>query len=737
MKRKWVEGGPSGGPSNPVGKFFINPTDPRTVEELKAIHTQEAEAVYKRSNNQAHSELERIGFDSTTAWNIVEALWRDLAKTITASIPIEFCEMKRVHLENLSNLRSFSSGILVEWQSLENVVVNQCPNFWKFGLEMIKKSQLKSIFIQGNEGHIIDIDNNMVAYLFEFLDDKFSTIIEYNVFDDEELYKTIRNLQSSHFINLRILWTKNCHESLREFLSILLERSHKIEVINIENCKSTRFYLLDTMDEDVDGKFFRAKGTKINKSTFHEMLHQLKELIIEACEVLSTIFKSHDNRPRTKLPLLSKVKFKSLPNLRQICSCHLEFPSLKSLMIEECPILTKFTTGFADPHETLTTDGKSFYELNEIVFDNYDNLVCVISSKTLEELRILEKLFVSRCKELKILFNIHEEISSSTRVLEQLYVLTLIDLPKLSRIVNKEISRFYQNLKILHVKQCKSLDLLQVPQKLTNLEISDCERCWIKLLSLKKKRERKRNSFHELKDVSLENLSKLSIVFPSISEFPSLQTLKITNCSTMRSFVEDSKALKESSATTYFFPSSLLVKKLKELHIINVDVEKLWDYNYPSESFCELENLSLINNNKILSVISSGVIMRFKNLRKLTLDKCESLTEVFDLEDDNLHHKVHEILPQLQILALINLIKLKYVWKKEPQVSFFQNLVSLYVVHCGNLQCLFSLSSIKNLEKLKILRLCKCDKIEEIISSDISEDEKVPIIFPELECVRI
>ena len=23
------------------------------------------------------------------------------------------------------------------------------------------------------------------------------------------------------------------------------------------------------MDEDVDGKFFRAKGTKINKSTFH------------------------------------------------------------------------------------------------------------------------------------------------------------------------------------------------------------------------------------------------------------------------------------------------------------------------------------------------------------------------------------------------------------------------------------------------------------------------------------
>jgi len=177
------------------------------------------------------------------------------------------------------------------------------------------------------------------------------------------------------------------------------------------------------------------------------------------------------------------------------------------------------------------------------------------------------------------------------------------------------------------------------------------------------------------------------------------------------------------------------VKKLKELHIINVDVEELWDYNYPSESFCELENLSLINNNKFFSAISSGMIMRFKNLRKLTLDKCESLTEVFDLEDDNLDHKVHEILPQLEVLALINLIKLKNAWNKEPQVSFFPNLVYLYIVNCGNLQSLFSLSSIKNLEKLKILKLCKCDKIEEIISSDISEDEMVPIIFPELECL--
>jgi len=166
-----------------------------------------------------------------------------------------------------------------------------------------------------------------------------------------------------------------------------------------------------------------------------------------------------------------------------------------------------------------------------------------------------------------------------------------------------------------------------------------------------------------------------------------------------------------------------------------MDIEKLWHYSYPSESFCELENLSLTNNNKLLSAISSSMIMRFKNLRKLTLDSCELLREVIDLEDDNLDHKVHEVLPQLVVLALINLIKLKYVWNKKPQVSFFPNLVSLYIFHCDSLQSLFSLSLIKNLGKLKILKLSRCDNIEEIISSDTTEDRNEPTIFPELECL--
>jgi len=385
----------------------------------------------------------------------------------------------------------------------------------------------------------------------------------------------------------------------------LIRRSHKLEVINIEQWDSSSIFNL------FHNSYFSAKGgggfinftqlkeVKLSKvygirylwyddspnvidlgnlQILHikdvpsleyivsfdqaEKLNQLKELIIEACEALSTIFKDYLDkvRPKTKLPLLSKVEFKSLPNLRQIYSGHLEFPNLKSLIIEKCPLLEKFTTGFADSHEMLTTDGKSFFELNEIVFDSYDNLVCVISSETLQELTNLKKLFVSHCKELKTIFNIHKEISCSTHLLQQLCELTLIDLPKLTCIVNKDISRFYQNLKLLQVKQCKSLNMLQVPLKLTNLEIYDCEVLDTIIIAEEEEEVegmRGKLTFHELKDVSLENLPSLSIVFPSISEFPSLQTLKITNCCTMISFIEDSEALEESSTTNCFFPSSV------------------------------------------------------------------------------------------------------------------------------------------------------------------------------------
>lgn len=100
-----------------------------------------------------------------------------------------------------------------------------------------------------------------------------------------------------------------------------------------------------------------------------------------------------------------------------------------------------------------------------------------------------------------MVFKIHEEISYPTRLLQQLDELILIDLPKLTHIINMEIAKFYENLKILQVKECKSLNWLPMSLMLTNMEISDCE-ALEKIMIIDKKKEGTRRSanFSQLED---------------------------------------------------------------------------------------------------------------------------------------------------------------------------------------------------------------------------------------------
>ena len=101
---------------------------------------------------------------------------KDIDNVRKARISVEYCEMKKVHLEDLPNLRSFYSGDIVKWSSLENVVLDHFPDIKKFGLGMIKESQLKSILITQNDEVQIHPHTN----LFDLLVSSLSNIIYQN-----------------------------------------------------------------------------------------------------------------------------------------------------------------------------------------------------------------------------------------------------------------------------------------------------------------------------------------------------------------------------------------------------------------------------------------------------------------------------------------------------------------------------------------------------------------------------
>ncbi|XP_029126103.1 uncharacterized protein LOC114915465, partial [Cajanus cajan] len=271
----------------------------------------------------------------------------------------------------------------------------------------------------------------MITRACTILQDLFSTIIEYNIGDTEELSKVIDNLQPSHFTNLISFSAKSCDERINKFLSLLIKRSKKLQVIIIEQCKTLEhlFDLEELMpDENGFGKYFTQMKTMVlielhqlahiwnkdptgifvleNLQIIHikscsslkylftpsaaEKLSQLNELKLEGCEMLETVVDNGITKT-IKFPTLSKVEFKSLSSLIRFYH-HVEFPRLKTLMIEKCPMLEEFTSGFATTDESFTIEGESFSELNEVKIDSCGKLICVVSSRTLQELGNLKKL---------------------------------------------------------------------------------------------------------------------------------------------------------------------------------------------------------------------------------------------------------------------------------------------------------------------------------------------------------
>nr|KYP54598.1 Disease resistance protein RPS2 [Cajanus cajan] len=320
--------------------------------------------------------------------------------------------------------------------------------------------------------------------------------------------------------------------------------------------------------------------------------------------------------------------------------------------------------------------------------------------------------------------------------------LSLTELHQLACIWNKDPTGIFvlENLQIMHIKSCSSLKYLFTPSatrklhQLNELKLEECEM----LETIIDNGDIKTVEFPTLSRVELKSLTRLIGFYSHHVEFPKLKTLMIEKCPMLEEFTTkfaNIDALFSTKRESFTELNEIMIDscdKLKEICIINKDLQELWHYNCPPKSFCKLEILTL-SNNKLLSSISSSMIIRFKNLKKLTLDKCELLIEVFNLEDDKPDYNIQEILPQLKALTLSSLSKLTCLWNKEPQVPFFSNLVSIYIAHCGILKSLFSLSSVKSLGKLKLLKLHNCEKIEEVISNE--KYENVFISFPLMECL--
>ncbi|XP_057431771.1 disease resistance protein SUMM2-like isoform X2 [Lotus japonicus] len=264
-------------------------------------------------------------------------------------------------------------------------------------------------------------------------------------------------------------------------------------------------------------------------------------------------------------------------------------------------------------------------------------------------------------------------------------------------------------------------------------------------------------SFFNLRIIKVHKCDEMSYLFSKsmIKCFPHLVDIEISECKCIKAvlaeYVSTTKfpklryltlqGLPELMTFSYnflyskiLFDGQLSLDKLKVLRAINLDIEQLLHYNCSPKLLCELEELTLSDNNKLLIAISdSSLIMRYNNLKILTVDRCKSLTTIFYLQDDKPDQAIEAMFHQLMAVELRNLCSLRQIWYMDLKVPFFQSLKSLHIVHCGNLKSVFSLPAVKNLTQLKLLKLYNCEKLIEVIEGD--EVGNLPITFPEVECL--
>ncbi|XP_039162928.1 uncharacterized protein LOC120290643 [Eucalyptus grandis] len=234
-------------------------------------------------------------------------------------------------------------------------------------------------------------------------------------------------------------------------------------------------------------------------------------------------------------------------------------------------------------------------------------------------------------------------------------------------------------------------------------------------------------AFTRLESLFLENLNNLEKICCgrlALESFSILKILKMNSCGGIK----------------YLFPSSVIGNflQLEEIetsrcHLIKQIVAEDGDEKDvdPKVKSCYLHRLTLRNLPEMTSLCKTmdhsvvlfdrQQLIKLQNLEAITVEKCQLIREVFDLEELTTMGDV-EILCRLTRLTLSGLPNLEQIWTKDPRRALcFRNLKALKVQNCENLRFLFSSSMAKALVQIKEIEIANCVLMEEVMYAQEEE----------------
>ncbi|XVE59933.1 hypothetical protein DITRI_Ditri05aG0086000 [Diplodiscus trichospermus] len=269
-------------------------------------------------------------------------------------------------------------------------------------------------------------------------------------------------------------------------------------------------------------------------------------------------------------------------------------------------------------------------------------------------------------------------------------------------------------------------------------------------------------------DLYLDELKGVKDLFYDLGEsktgFPQLKHLHIQNGSEMKHLINSIEAV-----TVDAFPV------LESLYLQNlINLEKICNDQLEKQPFAKLRVVKVGSCKRLENLFSFSIAKGLLQLQEIEVVDCESMTEIIaegigsggeneatttiefrQLQLLTLQHIPNLIsinassagialfnhrvtFPNLQNFKLSSVNTLE-IWDEQllAMPTCIQNLTSITVEGCGNLEYLLWSSMVNSLEQLIHLEISECELIEEIIVAMPGEERMEKILFPKLNSIKI
>ncbi|XP_044495951.1 uncharacterized protein LOC123218538 isoform X3 [Mangifera indica] len=667
-------------------------------------------------------------------------------------IDMSFPKLLYMKLKFLPELTSFGIGKLIEFPSLKELHIERCSNLKTF---LCKSSHPDTVREEGE----VNLENYFMN-INPLLDEKvaFPSLEEMVLLDLDNLQLIWHNqkLHGKSFCKLKVVRVESC-EKLLTIVSSNTQGNlsfRNLKRLTVRDCRSMNsLFPVSTATGLVQLEHLEIRFCGLEKIVSEEevmgaptfLFPQLKSIYLIYLKELKYFYPRWNT---IEWPMLSTLE---MSDCKKIKVHDFEFSSFQERDEERQPPI--FYLEKVLPNlEMLRLEGDDFGlaflcsnlaerlgKLKHLRLSDFDDESGSSLVNFLQKLNCLESLDIifNRSKELFPFKQGHiwKQDFRGDSFLQNLQKLSVFGCDCLT--ISMPSSTSFKNLKNLSVHWCNGLDkalTCEAAKTLVNITTLVIKKC--KLLTgvvASEGDQEEEIVFGQLKTLELSCLSSLtSFCSANYSfKFPCLEQVVVSQCPKLKIFSQGALStpllkkiqLTEEYNHQEFFWEDDLNSTIQQIFTKMVGYrnfehltlsefpnikERIWNGQLPNNFFENLKSLVVDTFLDISTGISSNVLCCFKNLELLKVKSCESLEQVFDLEESH------------------------------QEISGLQKLKSLKIDNCNSLRSIFTPAILLGLVQLQEVKVKNCALIEEIIKKEEKKDGvSDKIIIPKLNSVML